>query len=64
MSDNVLTVTGKRKVVSNETANGATTRFQSVELFSRSFTLPAPVDDEKVTTTLDGERLVIAIPKK
>jgi len=63
LSDNVLTVSGERKH-EYETQNKGSRRFeQSYGQFTRSFTLPAAVDAEKVEANLEDGVLKIALPK-
>jgi HSP20 family protein len=64
MQENTITIEGERKLEKEE-KKGSTLRIErSYGKFSRSFTLPNVVDQEKIKATYQDGVLEIALPKK
>ncbi len=65
LNGDVLTISSEKKV-ENETKDGEkfTKREFSYQSFSRSFTLPNTVDEEKINAKYDNGILKVIIPKK
>ena len=63
IEDKVLTLSGERKFQSTEEKNGYQRIERSYGTFSRSFTLPHEVDQEKVKAIFEDGVLTIEIPR-
>jgi len=63
VADNVLTVTGERKTENEENANGYVRREIRSGSFSRSFTLPRTVNNNKVSADYRNGLLEIRLDK-
>ena len=63
IEDKVLTLSGERSWDDEENRNSYHRVERAYGSFSRSFTLPAPVDPEKVSAKFKNGVLVVAVPK-
>ena len=63
IKDNVLTVSGERKTESEDKGEGYHRVERSFGSFSRSLTLPAGIDPEKVEAGFENGVLEVRIPK-
>jgi HSP20 family protein len=63
IKDNVLTVSGERKAEHEDKSEGYHRVERSFGSFSRSLTLPAGVDPDKVEANFDNGVLEVRIPK-
>ncbi len=63
VEDNVLTISGERKAEHEERKEGYYRVERASGTFSRSLTLPEPVDPESVSASFDNGVLEIRIPK-
>ncbi len=63
VEDNVLTISGERKAEHEERKEGYYRVERASGSFSRSLTLPEPVDPESVSASFDNGVLEIRIPK-
>lgn len=63
INNNVLTVSAQREESKEEKDKQYTRQEYSYSSFSRSFTLPEEVEQDKVEATYDGGILKIALPK-
>jgi HSP20 family protein len=61
--DNVLTLTGERKVENEETKNEFRRIERSYCRFTRSFTLPNELESDKVEAKYGDRVLTVTIPK-
>ncbi len=61
---NVLTIHGERKGEKEVKERDYYRMERSYGAFSRSFTLPATVNTEKIEATISGGVLTVALPKK
>ena len=65
ITNNVLTLSGQRKSEKKEGADGES--YHRVERtygsFTRSFSLPSPVDESEITATYQNGVLTVALPK-
>lgn len=64
MTENRLTVTGKREQEKEEKSDTMYRRERSYGSFSRSFTLPSGVDSDKIDADLKNGVLTLRVPKK
>ena len=64
VENNTLTVTGERKIEKEEKEENYRRVERQYGSFTRTFTLPATVDAEKVSADYDKGVLKIALPKK
>ena len=62
--NNVLTISGERKIFDKEKSFKHHRKERSEGTFQRSFTLPSTVDLSKVNATLKNGVLIITLPKK
>jgi HSP20 family protein len=60
---NMLTISGEKEEDKNEREETFTRREYNYSSFSRSFTLPAEVEQDKINATYDGGVLKLTIPK-
>ena len=63
IEDKVLTLSGERKFEGDEERNGYHRIERAYGSFSRSFTLPNEVDQEKVKAVFENGLLAVSIPK-
>ena len=63
LEDNVLTLTGERKFDSEESKNEFRRIERSYGRFTRSFTLPSEVDNDKVVAKYGDGILAVTVPK-
>lgn len=63
IEDKVLTLSGERKFEENEESNGYHRIERAYGSFSRSFTLPNEVDQDKVKAVFENGLLSVSIPK-
>jgi HSP20 family protein len=62
--DNVLTISGERRAETREEGKGGYVRVERASgSFTRSLTLPAGVDAERIEATVDNGVLEITVPK-
>ncbi|HEX5387352.1 MAG TPA: Hsp20/alpha crystallin family protein [Gemmatimonadales bacterium] len=63
IENNVLTIRGEKRQVSEDTADRVHRYERSYGSFERSFVLPATVDADKIDATCDSGVLTITVPK-
>lgn len=64
LENNVLTISGERRIELDEKKQNVHRIERGYGRFTRSFTLPVVVDQEKVQANFDNGLLTIAIPKR
>jgi HSP20 family protein len=64
LNDNVLTLSGERRLQNDETREGYRRIERSYGRFERSFSLPRHVDPENIEASLSNGILVVKLPKR
>ncbi len=65
LNNDILTISSEKRMSENESDGENVTRREfSYQSFTRSFTLPELVEDEKISATYENGILSITIPKK